>query len=240
MSRMTAAERQELGKLVRLNAKVAKDDAEARGKWMLADAEAKLAARFKQEDQAWADITEAVEKQIAEANAAVNAIAAQRGIHEDFRPSVNWYWDGRGENKFKERRDELRKVAQAQVAARVKQAQVEIDRQAAEQLTCITQSGLTSEEARAFISAMPKPEHLLPPLGSLELHNGELVLLNGPVTATPDAAPVTPAVTAAETDKRFKCAFCGQPFTPNRSDSKFCKPACRVADYRRRHAEQDA
>jgi hypothetical protein len=180
LSRMTAAERTELGKLVRLNAKVAKDDAESRGKWLLADAEAKLAARFKAEDEAWADITAAAQKQVMTADAEIAALCRARGIPEDFRPSLHLNWYGRGENASKERRAELRKVAQAQVAALVKEAQVEIDRQAARQLTQITQAGLTSEEARAFIGEMPKPEELLPPLATLQLRNGQLVVLKAP------------------------------------------------------------
>jgi hypothetical protein len=230
---MTAAERQELGKLVRLNAKVAKDDAEARGKWMLADIEAKLAARYKIEDEAWADITAAAEQQVAEADAALAALCRARGIPEDFRPGLHLSWYNRGENASKERRAEIRKVAQTHVAARVKEAQVEIDRQAAQQLTAITRTGLTSEEARGFIEAMPKPEELLPPLGSLELHGGEIVTLDvapDGTTVTPDGTAVTPTVTAS----RNTCAYCGQPFSPSRRDGKFCRPACRVADHRRR------
>jgi hypothetical protein len=182
MTKMTAAERLELGKLVRLTAKVAKDDAEARGQWMLSDAEAKLAAIYKREDEAWADITQAAEKCVAEADAAIAALCRERGIPEDFRLQLHCGWYGRGVNASKERRSELRKVAQAQVAARVAEAKVEIDRQAARQLTQITQAGLTAEEARAFIGSLPKPEDLLPPLGTLELHSGEVIALEAPVT----------------------------------------------------------
>jgi hypothetical protein len=168
LSQMTKAERKELSDLVRLNAKVARADAEARGKWLLADAEVKLAARYKAEDQAWADIKVAANKYIEEADAALAAICDQRGIPEDFRPSIHCYFMSRGENSKAERRAELRKVARTRVEALVKTAQVEIDRQAARQLTQIAQTGLTSEEARAFITSMPKPEELLPPLGALE------------------------------------------------------------------------
>jgi hypothetical protein len=236
MSRMTSAERMELGKLVRLNAKVAKADAEARGKWLLADAEAKLAAKYKFEDEAWADITAAAEKAVREADAAIAAICRERGVPEEFRPSIQIGWFSRGENRKQERRAELRKVAQATVEAQVKEAQVEIDRQAAEQQRQITQAGLTSEEARAFIEDMPKPEHLLPPLATLLLCNGQVVALEAPL----DAPPVTPdgeAVTTngnAVTANRNVCAFCGQGFSPSRRDGKYCRPACKVADWRRR------
>jgi hypothetical protein len=228
-SGMTAAERQELGKLVRLNAKVAKDDAEARGKWMLADVEAKLAARYKAEDEFWADITETAEKAVAEADAALAAVCHARGISEDFRPKMILGYFPRGENASPERRAELRKVAQTEVAARVKEACVEIDRQAAQQLTRITQAGLTSEEARAFLASMPSPEKLLPPLEALHLRSGQLVMLKESVT-------VTPSCNGEVTPSRYTCASCGEAFTPSRRDGKYCSPRCRVTDYRKRRA----
>jgi hypothetical protein len=232
MSRMTAAERAELGKLVRLNAKVAKDDAEARGKWMLADAEAKLAAIYKAEDDVWADITALAERQVAEADAAIAALCRERGVPEDFRPQLHLGWYGRGQNASKERRAELRKVAQTQVAARVKEAQVEIDRESAKQLTLIAQAGLVTEEAVKFIGQMPKPEDLLPPLARLDLGDGDVEVLEAPVTAITEEG-------SAVTTNRNTCAFCGQPFRPSRRDGKYCKPACRVADFRRRQAAGD-
>src|SRR5262245_8673801 len=129
MSGMTNAERLELSKLVRLNAKVAKDDAEARGRWLLADAEEKLAAVYKVDDAAWAGITAAARKAVAEADAAIAALCRERGVPVDFRPELHLGWYGRGVNACKDRRNELRKVAQAKVAALVKQAHAEIDRQ---------------------------------------------------------------------------------------------------------------
>src|SRR5260370_37409515 len=111
-SKMTTGERQELGKLIRLRAKVAQKDAEGRRAWLLADAEAKLAAQYKFEDEAWADITAEAEKKVAEVNAAIAVRCRERGIPEDFQPSVHLDWFSRGENAFTKRRAELRKVAQ--------------------------------------------------------------------------------------------------------------------------------
>jgi hypothetical protein len=231
MSKMTAAERKDLMQVVKTNAKVAKADAEARGRWMIADAEAKLAARYKAEDEDWADIVEAANQAVAEADAAIAALCRERSIPEDFRPSLHLGFYGRGENAFKERREELRRVAETKVDALVGQAKLEIDRQAAQQLTQITKSGLTSEEARAFIETMPTPEQLLPPLGALQLENGQLVKLETTVTVTPSHNSEVTAVTA----RRNKCGHCGQAFTPSRKDGKFCSDKCRVADFRKRH-----
>jgi hypothetical protein len=199
------------------------------------DAEAKLAAVYKAEDEAWADITAAAERTVKEADAAIAALCRERGIPEDFRPSLHLGWYERGVNASRARRVELRKVAQTQVAALVKEAQVEIDRQAAQQMGQITQAGLTSEEARKFLASMPKPEELLPPLATLQLEDGQLVALEAPPSVT--------AVTAngeAVTASRNVCAFCQQPFTPSRRDGRYCRPACRVADHRRRLKAEEA
>src|SRR5262249_41048317 len=120
MSRMTAAERSELSKLIRLNSRVARDDALARGKVLLADAEAKIAAIYKPDDGAWAAITAAANKAVQEADAAIAAVCRQRNIPEDFRPSLRLSWWERGENALKERRRELYRVAQTQIEAMVK------------------------------------------------------------------------------------------------------------------------
>jgi hypothetical protein len=233
MPATTAAERLELAKLVRLNARVAKDDVQARGQWLLADAEAKLAAVFQADDAAWADVTAAAEKHVAEADAVLAALCRERGIPEEFRPSLHLSWYGRGENAMATRRAELRKVAQRQVEALVKQAQVEIARQEAAQLTEITKAGVTSSEARAFLGSMPKPEELLPPLQALKLPTGQVVALASPGEA------VTASRNDPVTARRSQCAFCGRTFTPARRDSKYCQTACRVADHRRRQAARD-
>jgi DNA replicative helicase MCM subunit Mcm2 (Cdc46/Mcm family) len=230
---MTSAERTELSKLVRMSAAVAKADAEAHGKAVLADAEAKLAAEYKREDEAWADIVETAEKQIADADATIAAVCRERGIPENFRPGIHLGWYSRGENAFKERRGEIRRVVQAEVAARVTEAKVEIDRQAVQLATRITQAGLTSEEAQKFIAEMPTPAQLFRPLERLKLHDGQLINLPGTVTEMD-------RVTPHETDSRYKCEYCGEAFTPSRKDSKYCQAACRVADYRKRQVSSEA
>jgi hypothetical protein len=242
MSKMTAAEREALCKLVRDNARVAKADADARGKWLLAQIEAQLAECYRRDDSAWADAVAAAEKAIEEANAVIAAAFHERGIRKEFRPAMVDLWFERGETAMKDRRAELRKAAQSQVAARVAEAKVEIDRQAVAQQMQITQAALSSAEAQAFLAAMPSPEELLPPVGSLELRSGEIVALDAVVT--PDGAPVTAAgvtaVTAVarpETDNpNRRCAYCGIELSPGRSDARFCGPAHRVAQHRKLRA----
>jgi hypothetical protein len=238
--RMSTAERELLDRLMRDKAKVAKDDADARGKWLLADAEAKLAAIYDAQDDAWAEITEYAKSVVEDADAAIAAICRQRGVPEKFRPRLCPEWYGRGVNASKERRAELRKVAQTRVAALVKEAQVLIDRQAIEHRTQIARAALTSDEARAFLDRMPTPEQLLPPLSSLQLPSGEVVALEAPVTqeTVKGGSETAPADTVTPNGNK-RCAHCGKPFTPSRRDGKFCQPSCRLADWRQRHKATD-
>jgi hypothetical protein len=225
---MTAGERTDLRRQVGENADVARREVEARGKKMLALAEEQLNARYKVEDEAWKDVTAAAERAVAEGNEKIAAVCRERGVPESFRPEMHLLWSSRGENSVAQRRAELRKAAQAKVAALVSEAQVEVDREAARQKTMILQAGLSSEEARAFIAAIPTPEELLRPLGALEFRGETILLADAATTVTPDGQAVTPA--------RNGCAHCAQPLAPGRSDARYCSMRCRVADYRRRQA----
>ena len=83
----TKAERESLEKLIRQTAGVAKCDAEARGKLLLAHAEAQLSARFKHDDELFARVTKRAAELIAAADAEIAAICRREGIRDVFRPT---------------------------------------------------------------------------------------------------------------------------------------------------------
>ena len=232
---MTAAERGELGKLVRLRASVARQDAEQRGAWLLADAEAKLARQFDREDALWKEAVQAAQEEVAHANAVIDQRCAEMGVPETFRPTLHSYFFPRGENASASRRAELRKVVRSQVEARVKEAKVEINREAERQLTQLAIGALTSDDARAYLEAMPGADELLPPIGTLQLTSGELVAL--PEDVTPEAernAPVTAERNGAP--ERNGCAICGKEIA--RGGGLYCKPAHRQKAYRERQRQR--
>ena len=169
MELMTKAERLELGKVVRLRAKVAKDDAEAQGRRLLADFEAQLAARYPENNPAWAEITATARQAVEAADAKIAQLCRDRGIPDEFRPGLSCQWYGRGENAEKQRRAELRAVAQREVAARVQTAKVTIDRQAAALLSDLAAHGLETEHAKAFLEQLPSVDDLIPRLGLSEV-----------------------------------------------------------------------
>lgn len=92
-----------------------------------------------------------------------------RRDYEAFRPSLHLSWYRRGENADRDRRTELRKVAQTELAARGKAAKVEIGRRAADLLTELAGGALKSSESKAFLEAMPSIDELMPRITLPEL-----------------------------------------------------------------------
>lgn len=161
---ITKAERMELAKVIRLRAKVAKDEVNVQEKRLLADFESQLAAIYPQNHPAWSEITQTANRMVAEADTQIAHICREMGIPENFRPQLSIGWYGRGENALSERRTELRRVAQTEATARAVQAKAAIDRQSAELLTELAAGGLETEQARVFLSRIPTAESLMPSL----------------------------------------------------------------------------
>jgi hypothetical protein len=148
---------------VRLRARNAMNAADERGAWMLADVEAKLAAKYKFDDTTWSSLTTEAKNFVAETDERIAKICRDRGIPEDFRPEIDLSWYDRGENACAKRRAELRRVAQTQIEAMVLKAKVEIDHEEERQLSQLCAAGLTSEQAKCFLASMPDATSLLRP-----------------------------------------------------------------------------
>lgn len=165
---MGKGEREQLLRVVRLRAKVAKDDVSARQAQILAEGEAALARRFAEDDQAFADLTSDARAYMDGIKEKIDARAAELGIPATFRPTMSAYWFSRGENADPKRRVELRRVLQAQAEATAKAAKLEIDRWSADLHAGIIAGGLASE-ARELLDRLPTAEALMPPLRLPEL-----------------------------------------------------------------------
>jgi hypothetical protein len=163
-SSMTKADRAELGRLMRLRAKAAKDEIESHAARVLANIEAQLAAQYPADHAAWADVTDHARRVIAEADTQIAQRCRELGIPERFRPSIHCSWYNRGENAMKDRRAELRRVAQTELAARVKAAKNTVDRRTADLLTQLAAGMLESSQAKDFLNAMPSVDDLMPPI----------------------------------------------------------------------------
>jgi hypothetical protein len=177
---MSTAERLELSKVVRLRAKVAKNDVMASIAQQLANVEKQLAARYSGNEVKWAELKKDAEKTVMRADAELAKRCREMGIPESFRPELRVNWYSRGENADKERRTELRNVAESELEARAQRAKCAIERAEAELLTQITADGLTTKAARTFLEALPTVDQLMPNLQLSDLEKRRPLLDVGP------------------------------------------------------------
>jgi hypothetical protein len=157
----------ELEALLRLNrerTRVAKAKVIARRAELRAEFEQQLATEYERDDAAWKDAVAVAKQQVAEANRVIDAACEARGIPKKFRGGLYLGWFERGENGAKERRSELRRVAESRFDALETRANVTIDTAAVEFQTQLVAGTLTSDEARRLLGAMPSVEALMPAL----------------------------------------------------------------------------
>jgi hypothetical protein len=168
--RMTKSERDDLVRLVKQREKLAKSAAEQRSAMMLADFEREIAAIHTfDKNEIWRAAMAAGLEAAQKANEAVVAEATRLGIPPEFHPKIQWHWQSRGENAYRERRSELRKVAEAEIAAMEKTARVQIEARSIEAQTEIIANGLDSEAAIAFLEKLPPIETLMPALDPITI-----------------------------------------------------------------------
>jgi hypothetical protein len=165
--RMSRTEVQDLIKVVRMRAKVRREDIDTEAAAVIARIEKQLAARYEKNHPAWEVLVREAEAKVNEVDAHIAERCKAMGILPQFRPGICLSWYGRGENADQERRAELRRVAQAEVEASVKRARSALLRSELEQVTKLTAAGLTSAEAQEILATLPAVEQLLPNL-SLE------------------------------------------------------------------------
>lgn len=175
-STMTKAERADLGRVVRKQAKVARNDIEARRAARLAAFEEELATEHAFDAEAWRHVTEEAARLVKVLDGELADICEARGIRPEFRPSLVLGYYERGENADRKRRAELRKVAERRSDADARAAKLEVDRWEAKAETELVALGLGTDEARRFLETIPTAEELLPRLTVAEV---ELALPSG-------------------------------------------------------------
>lgn len=165
MSAMTKGERDDLVRLVRQRERLARSAAEERSAVLLAEFEAQISAQHKfDDDEVWERLTKEAQAAVKKADADIAKRCAELGIPAQFRPGLNLAWYRRGESEAKERRDELRRVAKAEIAAIEKSARSRIAAASVQAQTEIISTGLTSQAAVAFLEKLPTVESLMPTL----------------------------------------------------------------------------
>jgi hypothetical protein len=170
MGQMPKGERDDLMSVVKMRARVAKAAVAQQEAQLLNQVEEELSARFRADDEAWKEITEEARLMVQQANEKIAAICRERGVRDEFAPQLGLDWYGRGSNAMRERRTELRKLAQTRIAAAGKAAKTTIEQKSVEVLTELVAGSLESDQARAFLETIPSPQQLMPPVtvGELE------------------------------------------------------------------------
>jgi len=164
--RMTKGEREDLQRLVRQREKVQKSAAKTRSMELMADFESQMAAEYRFDDDAvWAAAGKMAQAEVEKAVQRVADRCEQLGIPRQFAPNFQLIWRHRGYgNALDDRRKELRRVAQVQIAALEQKAITAIERASVEAQTEIAVAGLSSDAAAAFIARLPTVESLMPQL----------------------------------------------------------------------------
>lgn len=162
---MTKGEREELKRLARERARVAKHDATRRA--------ADLKAMFEQElltmydynrDEVWKEAVEEAEEACREAIKRVSERCEELGIPVAFAPRLSVAWHGQGPAAVLYEQKDIRRAAYKRIEAQERAAFAEIERAALGIQTQLVRAGLTSEAAVEFLSGMPSVEELMPPI----------------------------------------------------------------------------
>jgi hypothetical protein len=168
---ITKAERADLLKLVRARERIAKNATGSRAADLKADFEQQLAATYAPaDDPIWDKVHQAAEEVVKQCQDQVEQRCKELGIPQWAAPHMNLSWWSRGENAFKERRAELRKVAYSRIDAIEKAAKAEIEQTSVDIQTKLIATGLESGAAKTFLEQMPSAESLMPrlELGAIE------------------------------------------------------------------------
>ncbi len=165
MSKMTAAERNDLRNLIRQRARLMKAHVSQRGLELMANFEKQLQTYFSyNQDEVWAAAYAEARKIAEDSDTRIAERCKELGIPEKFAPRLSFGWVGQGQNAVQKEHANLRREAKAQIAAIEAAAKTEIERISVESQTELISDGLTSEAAQAFLQQMPSAETLMPVL----------------------------------------------------------------------------
>lgn len=162
---MSRTEREELKKLARERARVAKADAARRVADLKAMFEQQVTTIYEYDrDEVWKAAVEIAAEAAAKAQEQVEERCVELGIPREFSPRLDFQWSGRGSWGVAKRQAELRRAAYKRIEAMERSARHEIDRAALDVQTQLVVEGLTSQRAVEFLAAMPSVETLMPAL----------------------------------------------------------------------------
>lgn len=167
---MTKGEREELKRLARERARVAKHDAQRRTADLKAMFEHQLADAYSfNSEETWSQAVQIAREECAEAQRRIEGRCGALGIPLAMHPLVKFDWQTRGPFQIAANQQNLRRAAHQRISAQERAAIAEIDRAALDIQTNLVRAGLTSDAAVEFLSAMPSVNDLMPPVNMDEI-----------------------------------------------------------------------
>lgn len=151
---------------VRREAHNAKAMASVRTAEVLVDIEKQVASEYSfDQDAVWKKAAAGAHAVVREANEKIAQRCRELGIPAQFAPRLREpYWYERGENMVRERRAELRRVAETRLAEMEKAAKVQIEKTSLEMQKVLLSGDLTNGEAQTFLAQIPTASDLMPVL----------------------------------------------------------------------------
>jgi len=155
---ISKSERTELRSMVRGQFRVLRAEVEQREAEVLADADQQIADKYASEDHAYERAAFLANEAVLEANRRVNDI-----LREHLESHIEYqYVQLHFPRQPQKRRLDLRGAAVSKIRAQVKSALLILDRQEADLLRQLAIGALESEEAHAFLTAIPTVGQLVP------------------------------------------------------------------------------
>lgn len=158
---ISKGERTELRSIVKQQFKVLRSELEQREMEMDAEVEAEISARYEHEDQAWSVVQHKVHEAVMEANRQINDAMAEAGFQMKSGTERMWVTAPRM-SQPQEDKQQLRRLAHTRIAAQVRGAKLRLEREEADLLRTLAVGAIESDEARAFLAAIPTVGELVP------------------------------------------------------------------------------
>lgn len=167
---LSRSETHDLSMIIKDRTKVLRAHAEEQAAACMADFEKKLAAIYSfDQDEIWKEAAERAKEIARESAKRIADRCEELGIPRTFAPSLEIYWQGRGENGSAARRSELRRVAKTSIEAMTKAAITKIEKQSLGLRTQVVAMGLLSEDARVFLESLAPVEDAMRELDFAEI-----------------------------------------------------------------------
>lgn len=158
---ITKQERTELRSVVRQQFRVLRTELEQREVELTLQVDVEVDEQFSEADATWHAFQHKVHEITMEANRATNDALVEFG-YKDRGPTERMWFSEPHMQQPRERRNELRSAGRRQIEAQAKMERLRLDRQEADLLKNLAVGALESEEAHAFLAAIPSVGELVP------------------------------------------------------------------------------